>query len=64
MRRRTLLTGRARKHSGSSGQLVACGSRKGGPEGIFARLRKEKGETAGHSSHRSVHGADAEVPGE
>jgi hypothetical protein len=64
MWRLSLLTGWVKKHSGSSGQLAGVHLPQGRPGRAFHQAPQGVGERARHSSHRSVHGADAEVPGE
>lgn len=58
------LTGWVKKHSGSSGQLAGVHLPQGRPGRASHQAPQGVGERARHSSHRSVHGADAEVPGE
>lgn len=58
------LTGWVKKHSGSSGQLAGVHLPQGRPGRASHQAPQGVGEGARHSSHRSVHGADAAVPGE
>jgi len=58
------LTGWVKKHSGSSGQLAGVHLPQGRPGRASHQAPQGVGERARHSSHRSAHGADAEVPGE
>ena len=64
MWRPSLLTEWVKKHSGSSGQLDDVHLPQGRPGRAFRQAPQGVGERARHSSRRSVHGADAGVPGE